>query len=110
MLAESTSFLTSVFQITTPEVSSSSSEAKGQKGELILTICKELGATTYLSGPFGRDYLDPRAFNNLGISVEFDDYVHPIYTQQGGEFVPFLSAIYILFNHGASSAGFINIK
>ena len=30
---------------------------KGNKSKYILNICLEIGATTYLSGPFGKDYL-----------------------------------------------------
>ena len=43
--------------------------ASGSKSELIANICKELKATTYISGPSGKDYLDLSLFRN--INVEF---------------------------------------
>ena len=39
--------------------------------ELLVEICKNLNATTYLSGPSGRDYLDIQLFDAAGIKVEF---------------------------------------
>ena len=41
---------------------SSEMNVKGQKSEYILNLCKELGATKYISGPFGKDYLDENIF------------------------------------------------
>tara|TARA_R110000822_G_scaffold310491_1_gene443476 strand:+ start:5195 stop:5746 length:552 start_codon:yes stop_codon:yes gene_type:complete len=43
--------------------------ATGSKSELLSNICKELNASTYISGPSGRDYLDLSLFSN--IKVEF---------------------------------------
>lgn len=85
--------------ISTPIVFSSDLDARGTKSDLNLNICLEVGATTYLSGPFGRAYLDIVKFNLHGIDVVFQDYVHPIYSQSWpGEFVSHLSAIDALFN------------
>ena len=43
--------------------------ATGSKTELLSNICKELNASTYISGPSGRDYLDLSLFGD--IKVEF---------------------------------------
>jgi hypothetical protein len=37
----------------------------------LIDICKKYEASTYLSGPSGRFYLDLRAFHEAGIEVEF---------------------------------------
>jgi hypothetical protein len=37
----------------------------------------ELGGTTYLSGPSGRNYLDENPFSQLGITVEYWEYSGP---------------------------------
>lgn len=37
----------------------------------IAAMVAELGGTTYLSGPSGRDYLDERPFRERGIAVEY---------------------------------------
>lgn len=49
----------------------------GKGSELILNLCKETGATTYLSGPQGRNYLDVPAFEQAGIHITYHDYEPP---------------------------------
>ncbi len=49
----------------------------GKKNQLILDLCEITGATTYLSGPMGRQYLDMPAFEKRGIEVVFDDTTGP---------------------------------
>ena len=46
---------------------------KHRGSKLVLEICKYYEATTYLSGPLGRDYLDLESFEKEGIEVIFDD-------------------------------------
>jgi hypothetical protein len=72
----------------------------GTGSRLLLEICQHLGVDIYLSGPFGRDYLDVGEFNAAGVRVCFHEYVYPLYPQRFGEFVPFLSYLDTLFNAG----------
>jgi WbqC-like protein family len=44
-------------------------ELKGQ--DRILAICHNLGATTYINSPGGRDLYQPEAFHRHGIDLEF---------------------------------------
>jgi hypothetical protein len=67
---------------------------------LLLDICKYLDADTYLSGAFGRDYLDISQFTAEGVTVLFHEYSYPVYPQRFGDFVPFLSYLDMLFNAG----------
>ncbi len=46
----------------------------GEKQARVLSICERVGARVYLSGPAGRDYLDPRAFRERGIRLEYIAY------------------------------------
>ena len=62
------------FQIRTPLVTSTELGPRGVKSELVLNLCREVGATTYLSGPQGRNYLDLPAFEEVGIGVVFHDF------------------------------------
>jgi hypothetical protein len=48
--------------------------ALGAKSDLVLNLCREVGATVYLSGPYGRDYLDLPSFDAAGIEVRWHDY------------------------------------
>ena len=78
-------------------------DIKENKNELLLEICEKFEATTYISGPFGRDYLDTKLFSDNGIDVEYHDYQHPIYSQTYDGFESHMSIIDLLFNHGPNS-------
>ena len=73
------------------------------KSGLIVDICKELEADTYISGPFGRTYLDMIEFKKNNINLFFHDYLHPEYKQQFPGFLPNMSIIDLLFNYGPAS-------
>ena len=73
-------------------------------------LCKELKAKTYLSGPFGRDYLDAKKFSKDNIDIIYHDYSHPKYEQLGDTFIPYLSSLDLLFNHGNASLNILNKK
>lgn len=95
--------------ISTPVVRASDLDVVGSKSDLILGLCKRLGATTYLSGPFGRDYLEEERFAEAGIGIRYHDYSHPKYQQLYGEFVSSLAVVDYWFNVApecqAASAG-----
>ncbi len=69
--------------------------------EHLVRICQAVGASAYLSGPFGREYLDQELFQQAGIDLVFHEFVHPVYPQrQGGDFVANLSTFDLLCNCG----------
>jgi hypothetical protein len=73
-----------------------------QKSELLIELCKSLGANRYLAGSGGsRQYLDLDAFRQAGIEVVFSPFVHPVYTQFGNPFVPGLSVLDALMHVGS---------
>ncbi len=77
---------------------------QGAKSELVLDMCRQLGATTYIFGALGRDYADEVAFERAGIELRFQNYHHPSYPQcWGGEFVPYMSVLDLLLNCGPKS-------
>ena len=47
----------------------------------IIDICTEAGADTYLSGAGGKDYMDETLFTNNGITLEYQQFNHPVYPQ-----------------------------
>lgn len=75
----------------------------GTKSDLVLDMCKQLGADVYIFGSLGRDYAKVDDFTREGINIVFQDYKHPIYPQVYGNFIPHLSIIDLLFNCGPSS-------
>ena len=68
------------------------------KSNLILDLCRYFGAKKYLSGPFGRNYLNEDEFSNSGIIIEYQNYIQKIYNQLWGDFIPNLSFLDIWFN------------
>jgi len=69
----------------------------------IIDICGALKADTYLSGIGGKEYLDETQFNASGIKLVYQDFRHPRYPQCYEPFLPYMSAIDLLFNCGDSS-------
>ncbi len=80
------------------------------KSDLILEICTHFNATTYLSGPFGRDYLDKVSFLEKGINIIYQDYVHPEYSQFNTPFISHLSTLDLLMHHGPNSLEILQEK
>ena len=69
----------------------------------LVAVCQAVGADTYLAGGHGARYIDGKRFDDAGIRVLYQTYSHPVYAQQHGDFVPFLSALDLLFMHGDAS-------
>ena len=78
------------------------------KSERLLALCQEVGATTYLSGPAARDYLDEKIFTEVGINVEWMDYSG--YREYHQLFPPFehgVSVIDLILNEGENAKNFL---
>lgn len=89
--------------IKTPFRSAADYAFQGTKSDLVLDMCVQLGARTYIFGAQGRDYADVAAFRAKGVEPLFQDYRHPSYAQRYGAFVPNLSVVDLLFNCGPAS-------
>lgn len=94
--------------IKTRIIMASSLSVGGAKGDLILNICEALKAPEYISGISGKDYLNMEDFNKAGISVTYQEFHHPVYKQLYEPFLPRMSIIDLLFNHGNKSLGILN--
>ncbi len=90
-------------QIETPLRFSSEMAIAGTKSELVLNLCRATGATTYLSGALGRNYLDEASFTAASLGVRYQDYAHPTYTQCQPGFEPYMGILDLIFNHGPAS-------
>jgi hypothetical protein len=75
----------------------------GERTDLLINICKSFNADTYLSGEGGRSYQDEEKFKMAKINLEYSNFIHPIYSQRWGKFIPNLSIIDLLFNCGPDS-------
>ncbi|MGD6807453.1 MAG: WbqC family protein [Candidatus Bathyarchaeia archaeon] len=74
-----------------------------EKNEKLVSMCKFLGADTYLCGSGGRNYIDTEIFRQAKISVQWHSYQHPLYKQRFEGFEPNMSIIDLLFNMGPES-------
>ncbi|MDB3981407.1 WbqC family protein [Acidimicrobiia bacterium] len=74
----------------------------GDKTDNLIEICKDLNTKTYISGPYGKTYIDIDKFTKVNINFQFFDYPkYSEYNQQWGEeFMPNLSILDCLFNCG----------
>lgn len=79
-------------------------KVSGKADGLLVNICLAIGATDYLSGKFGKDYINPKLFADSGVRLHFQEFVHPKYHQFRGEFQPGLSSLDVLLNHGEKAA------
>jgi hypothetical protein len=71
----------------------------------LVDLAVATNATTYLSGPSARSYLDEAAFTARGVAVAWMDYRSlPEYPQLWGQFDPSLSVVDALLNLGAEGA------
>jgi hypothetical protein len=80
---------------------------QGKKSDLVLDMCKQIKADLYIFGKMGVDYADVNSFKDNNIEIYFQDYNHPKYNQQYGEFESYMSVIDLLFNEGNNSLNII---
>lgn len=80
----------------------------GAKGERVIDLLKQAGATHYVSGPAARAYLTDDMLAAEGIAVTWKDYTgYPPYAQLHGEFRHDVSILDLLFHTGPAAAEFI---
>lgn len=76
--------------------------------EKLLGICKQSGATTYLSGPAAKGYFDEELAKQEGIEVEWMDYSgYPEYNQLHPPFEHGVSVLDLIFNEGPNAKNFM---
>jgi hypothetical protein len=62
--------------------------------ERVVRLCQAVGATTYVSGPRAKDYMEEHRFDDAGIALEYFDYGgYPEYPQPHGPFEHHVSIV-----------------
>lgn len=97
--------------IHTPVRRSSQMAACGTASSLVLNLCVEAGATTYLSGVGGKSYLNEDEFREAGVDIFYQPAVLPnaypqLFPKAG--FFNNLSALDLMLNCGDSWRGFVS--
>jgi hypothetical protein len=78
------------------------------KNERLVELCRQAGATEYLSGPSARGYIDAKQFEAAGITLAFMDYAgYPEYTQLHPPFDHYVSVLDLLFNTGPDAVSYM---
>lgn len=101
--AEIISWIAKTLNIKTSIIRSSVLNTKGKKEDKIINICKKLGAVELYDSKAAQNILDLEKFNQEKIRIEFQDYQHPVYKQIYEPFLPYMSAIDLLFQYGPES-------
>lgn len=88
--------------VTTAMIRASELATGGERGEHVAAICEMVGASRYLSPAGSENYLieDSHAFERRKIEVLIHMYEHPTYIQKFNPFIPFASALDLIFNVG----------
>lgn len=83
----------------------SSMPVTGVKGDLVLDICRHVGAARDYVSAGARGYLEPMRprFTSAGVELAFQEWDHPTYPQRGAGFVSHLSVIDALMNVGPAT-------
>jgi hypothetical protein len=74
------------------------------KTERLVSLCRQAGASVYISGPAARDYIRPEAFEREDIQLVYFDYSgYPEYRQLYPPFVHEVTVLDLLLNEGADA-------
>jgi len=81
-------------------------QLEGKKSEKLVSLCRQAGASEYLSGPAAKVYLDEHLFISSNIDVHWMDYTgYPVYQQRYcPPFVHEVSIVDLIFAEGADGA------
>ncbi len=93
--------LCEILGILTPLRFSSELVLKEGKTERLLDLCKQVGATRYVSGPAAKSYIDADMFSEEKIELFWMNYTgYPEYRQSYGAFEHSVSVLDVIFNLG----------
>ncbi|MDA2923046.1 WbqC family protein [Acidobacteria bacterium AH-259-L09] len=87
-----------LLELDIPFYHASSVPVSSSSNLLLIDLCKAVGANEYLTGDGATGYLDVGLFRQSGIRVFQQNFLHPLYTQQHGDFIGHLSIVDLLFN------------
>jgi len=75
--------------------------------QLLIDLCRETKADTYLSSRAGRKYVDESMLRRAGVDIRYVRYRPPAYPQLWGPFRPNLSVVDLILNCGPKSRSII---
>jgi len=93
-------YLMRQLQVETNVILSSELDIHAKGDNLLITVCKKLGASGFLMQKAARKYLNSEHFNTQGIQLADFRPPSPVYPQLWGAFIPNLSALDLILNCG----------
>jgi hypothetical protein len=96
--------------IATPQLRLSELGIRSVGSQLIIDICRRVGAGAYLSQRSARRHLDSGLFVAAGIELLFFTPPAVVYPQLWGDFIPDLSTFDLLFNCGPKAGDLLRGK
>lgn len=100
-----------LLKINTEFISVRDLQSRGQRTDRLVALCKELDATTYLSGPSAQTYIEVEKFREAKIELEWMSYAgYPQYPQLHGQFEHGVSILDLLFNMGPTVRNFMKTR
>lgn len=81
---------------------------EGERTERLVSLCKQAGATEYISGPSAKGYMDEALFAKEGLKLTYMDYSgYPEYTQLYPPFEHAVSIIDLILNEGQNTTRYM---
>lgn len=97
-----------LLSIDTPLTWSSDYALEDGRTTRLVSICRQAGATEYISGPAARAYLDPAEFTAAGITLTYADYdSYPEYPQFHPPFEHAVTVIDLLMHTGPEAPRYL---
>ena len=94
--------------IETEIIRSSNLKSSGSNVDLVIALCKEVGAQRYYSPRGAAEYIgENNTFLYNNIDLVYQNYLPVTYQQLHGNFIPYLSVIDLLMNEGEKSLSII---
>lgn len=93
--------------ISTPIAMSRQYGVTGAKTQRLINLLRKVDATSYLSGPSAKGYLDENLFREHQIRLEYKTYDYMPYPQLFGNFEGTVTVLDLLANCGPEARGFI---
>ncbi len=94
-------------KINTPIRLSREYHPQGAKTERLVGILRQVGATTYVSGPAAQAYLVPGMLETEGIELKYKTYGYEEYDQLYPPYDPFVSVLDLLFMKGTDAIRYL---
>lgn len=99
---------TDLLGITTTFCDSRNYAPQGQRLDRLLDLLNKTGATTYISGPNAKSYIDSERFAEAGIELLYKNYSdYPEYPQLYPPFEHAVSVLDLIFNTGPQAPEYI---